>query len=100
VIDVVEPLDLRFVIFGALIEARNPFFHRSPEPRTDLEAFPDAALDGHALHLAVGRRLEAEAFFASGLKISRSLPILTKPGIARQITFGPTSVIHCLKTRQ
>jgi hypothetical protein len=78
VIDVIEPLDLRFVKCGALLKACNPLLNRSQKPRTDFEAFLDAALEGHAMHLAVEKNRRTERFLVFQLKISRLLPILTR----------------------
>jgi hypothetical protein len=87
-VDVVQPVQLRFVAIGIPFQARDALLDRLPEPRTDLEAFLGAALDGHGKHLGAGFP-EAESFLILGLKFLPLLPILTKRHSLRQITESP-----------
>ncbi len=88
VVDVDQPVQLRFVVIGIPFQAGNTLFDRLPESRTNLEAFLGGALDGHGKHLGAGVP-EAERFFACGLKFFPMLPILPKRAFLRQITASP-----------
>jgi hypothetical protein len=84
-IDVIQPVQLRFVVIGVALQSRDAFLNGLTEPRTDLESILGNALNGHEEHLGAGMT-EAEVFFAGGLKFPLLLPILPKHPSLRQIT--------------
>jgi hypothetical protein len=98
-VDVVQPVQLRFVAIGILFQALDPPLDRLPELRTDLEAFLGGALDSHGKHLGA-EVPEAGKFFACGLKFLPMLPILAKRGLLRQITTSSILVTGCPKSGQ
>jgi hypothetical protein len=84
-VDVLQPVQLRFVVIGVALQSRDALLNRLPEPRTDFEAFLGSALDRHE-STSERESLEAEVFFAGGLKFLLLLPILPKHPSLRQIT--------------
>jgi hypothetical protein len=106
-IDVIQPVQLRFVAGGVALQLRDALLNRLPEPQTHLEAILSSELSGHQEHLGTGM-LQAEFRFAGGLRFSLLLPILLKRSNPRQITvsrahaqFGNRpAVTLCPKTKQ
>ena len=84
-VDVIQPVQLRFVVIGVAVQSRDAFLNGLTEPRTDLESILGGALSGHDEHLGAGMP-EAEILFARGLKFFLLLPILPKHPSLRQIT--------------
>jgi len=83
-VDVVEPVQLRFIVIGVPLQPRDAFLNHLPEARADLEAFLGGTLNGHEPHLAAG--IPAAGNFLGGLKFLLLLPILSKCHFVRQIT--------------
>ncbi len=54
-VDVVQPVQLGFVIHGVPFETRNALLDCLPEPRADLEILLGGALSGHREHLGEGK---------------------------------------------
>ncbi|MGB7266052.1 MAG: hypothetical protein WBC92_11105 [Terracidiphilus sp.] len=84
-VDVVEPIQLTFVVLGVPFEALNSLLDCSPEPGTDLEILLGRTLSMHGEHLSDKKSKTGEFRFCR-LKYFLSLPILTKHGSQRQIT--------------
>jgi hypothetical protein len=46
-IDVIQPVQLRFVVIGVALQSRDALLNGLTEPRTDFESFLGSALDRH-----------------------------------------------------
>jgi hypothetical protein len=86
-VDVVQPVQLRFVASGVALQLRDALLNRFPEPQAHFETFLSSALSRHEEHLGT-EMLEAEDRFAGGLKFFLLLPILLRHSHLRQITMS------------
>jgi hypothetical protein len=84
-VDVLQPVQLRFVVIGVAVQSRDALLNRLPEPRTDFESILGSALDRHEEHLG-SEMTQAGTFLLCGLKFLLLLPILPKHPPLRQIT--------------
>jgi hypothetical protein len=49
-----QRVNLRLIVLGIPLEARNPLLHRAAKPGTDLKAFIGNAIGDHDWHLDAG----------------------------------------------
>jgi hypothetical protein len=84
-VNVVQPVQLCFVLIGVAFQTRDALLNGAAKPWTDLESILGRALHSHREHLGTGMP-EAENHSARGLKVFLLLPILSKHPTLRQIT--------------
>jgi hypothetical protein len=61
-VDIIQPIQLRFIVSRIALQAGNSLLEDLAESRTDFEAFLNSELKVHQLHLGAGMP-EAQIFF-------------------------------------